>query len=373
MNSADIKEIGLYIHIPFCKRKCYYCDFLSYSNKNNLIEKYCDTLIQEYRSYNMTSNYKIKTIYIGGGTPSYIDSKLICKILDEINKIDAKEITIEVNPGTVTKEKLQNYYNAGINRLSIGLQSTDNSILKSIGRIHTYEEFKETFSLARQIGFKNINVDLMLGLPGQTIESLKKSVYDVIGLKPEHISLYSLIIEEGTVLFNKVNSGELKLPDDDIERQMYWDTKKILEQNDYTHYEISNFCKSGFESNHNLDCWNQKEYIGIGAGAHSYINLKRYSNIDNIEKYIENYNNKKIHETQDKISEEKEYMLLGLRKIKGVSISEFKRKFIDNPCYIFRKELNKLSELKLIETDLDMIRLTSNGLDLANIVWEEFI
>ena len=368
----NIKEIGLYIHIPFCKQKCYYCDFISYSGKNNLIEKYIDTLIQEYRSYNM-NYYRIKTIYIGGGTPSYIESKYIKKLLDEIDQKDAKEITLEVNPGTITKEKLQDYYDAGINRLSIGLQSTNNEILKTIGRIHTYEEFIDTYNLARKIGFKNINIDLMLALPEQDMKVLTESVRKVIELNPEHISLYSLILEEGTLLYNKVKNKEITLPEADIERKMYWETKRILEENGYSHYEISNFAKSGYESKHNLDCWNQKEYIGIGVAAHSYLDLKRYSNTNKIEEYISNFNKKEIHETQDKMSQEKEYMILGLRKTEGININEFKNKFIDNPIYIFRNELNKLSELKLIEIDLNKIRLTKKGLDLANLVWEEFI
>ena len=367
------KEIGLYVHIPFCKQKCYYCDFISYSGKENLIEEYIDTLIQEYHSFNIEKDYKIKTIYIGGGTPSSIDSKYIRRILDEMNLKNVEEVTIEVNPGTVTKEKLQDYFESGINRLSIGLQSANDNILKEIGRIHTYKDFLNTYNLAREVGFKNINIDLMLALPGQSIEILKDSLYKVIKLNPEHISLYSLILEEGTPLYNKVEEGELVLPEDDIERKMYWETKQILEENGYIHYEISNFSKNGFESRHNMDCWNQKEYIGLGAAAHSYLNLKIFSNQEKIEEYIKDFNNKEIHEVQDKISQEKEYMILGLRKLRGISINEFKNKFIDNPIYIFRNELNKLSNEGLVDIDLDNIKLTDKGLDLANIVWEEFI
>ena len=368
-----MKDIGLYIHIPFCKKKCYYCDFISYSNKNNLIEKYIDTLIQEYHSYNMDSNYRIKTIYIGGGTPSFIHSKYIKKILERINTKNAEEITLEVNPGTVTREKLQDYYKIGINRLSIGLQSTDDKILESIGRIHNYTEFLETYNMARKCGFRNINIDLMLALPEQTIDVLNESLKKVIKLKPEHISLYSLILEEGTILNEKVNNKEFILPTDEEERKMYWDTKQILEKNGYIHYEISNFAKKGYESKHNMDCWKQKEYIGLGASAHSYLDGKRYSNQNSIEEYVNDYSNKEIHEIQDKITKEKEYMILGLRKLKGINISEFKSKFQENPIYIFRKELDKLSKLGLIEIDLNNIKLTNKGLDLANIVWKEFI
>ena len=367
-----MKEIGLYIHMPFCKQKCYYCDFISYPNKDNYVEEYIDTLIKEYRNYK-AEEYIIKTIYIGGGTPSYIDSKYIAKIFNEINIKNAEEITIEVNPGTVTEEKLIDYKNIGINRLSIGLQATQDNLLKSIGRIHTYNHFLQTYNLARKVGFTNINVDLMLGLPGQTINDLKESVEKIIELKPEHISIYSLIREEGTKLYQMVQEGKYILPEEDDERKMYWLVKTMLEEKGYTHYEISNFAKKGYESHHNTDCWKQKEYVGLGAAAHSYLNGRRYSNKENIEEYLKDYNNKDIHEEQDKLSQEKEFMILGLRRIGGINISEFKNKFGDNLIYIFREELNKLVNQDLVEVDLDDIRLTQKGIDVANIVWEEFI
>ena len=231
----------------------------------------------------------------------------------------------------------------------------------------------QTYNLAREVGFRNINVDLMLALPGQSIEDLKESVEKVIELKPEHISVYSLILEEGTKLYDLIENGTYILPEDETERKMYWLVKEKLEENGYKHYEISNFAKQGFESKHNIDCWKQKEYVGIGAAAHSYLDGRRYSNQENIEEYIKNYNNKEVHEEQDKLSKEKEFMILGLRKIKGINISDFKSKFNDNPIYIFREELNKLVNEELIEIDLDKIKLTSKGLDLANMVWEEFI
>ncbi len=367
-----MNEVNLYIHIPFCKKKCFYCDFISYPNKDDYIEEYIDTVIKEYSNYK-AEEYIIKTVYIGGGTPSYIDSKYIVKLLKEINLEKADEITIEINPGTVTKEKLINYKNSGINRLSIGLQATQDTLLKEIGRIHTYNEFLNTYNMARDIGFKNINIDLMLGLPKQTLEDIIRSVKKIIELKPEHISIYSLILEEGTKMYDMVNKQKCTLPKEDEEREMYWAVKNILEKNGYNHYEISNFAKNGYHSKHNIDCWNQKEYIGIGVAAHSYLNNRRYSNLGNIEEYIKKYNDKEIHEIQDKISQEKEYMILGLRKLEGVYISEFELKFNENPIYLFRNELNKLVNLELIEIDLNNIRLTDKGLDLANIVWEEFI
>ena len=374
------KEIGIYVHIPFCKQKCYYCDFTSYCNKDYLIEKYVKAIIKEIKLQNVQS--KINTIYIGGGTPSYINSKYIMQIVEEIKKknvLKEAEITIEINPGTVTLEKLEDYKKCGINRLSIGLQSTQNNILKQIGRIHNYEEFLETYKMARKVGFKNINVDLMLGIPEQRVRDLKESVDSVIKLEPEHISVYSLIVEDGTVIANKIENGEFELPDEETERNMYWYVKNTLELNGYKHYEISNFAKKGFESKHNLNCWNQNHYLGFGVSAHSYRDITRYSNTDIIEEYIKNVNaerldrNRIIHEIQKEYDAEKEYMLLGLRKIDGVNISDFKAKYIDNPIYLFRNELKKLTEEGLVCIIEDNIRLTNKGIDLANLVWEEFV
>lgn len=252
------------------------------------------------------------------------------------------------------------------------MQSANNKLLKQIGRIHTYEEFLNTYKLARKVGFKNINIDLMLALPNQTIKDLEKAIQEVLTLKPEHISVYSLILEEETKLYELVNSKEIKMLDDETERKMYWYVKEKLEQNGYNHYEISNFAKSGYESKHNLNCWSQKQYLGFGVNAHSYYNKKRYSNTANLEEYIKNANCKTVYEIQDEEAEKKEYMMLGLRKINGISISDFKNKFIQNPLYIFRKELDKLVKEELIEIDDDNIKLTNKGLDLANQVWMEF-
>lgn len=381
-----MKEIGIYIHIPFCKKKCNYCDFISFQNKNEYIEQYISCLKKEIEKSIKIENIEeiiVKTIYIGGGTPSYINSNYIVDLIEEIKKkykiTDDAEITIEVNPGTVTRQKLEDYYNIGINRLSIGLQSDNYDILKIIGRIHTYSEFLETYELARDIGFKNINIDLMLALPNQTIEILENTVNKIIKLKPEHISIYSLIIEEGTKLEEQIKNEEIKLPDENTERIMYHLVNEILKQNNYIQYEISNYSKPNFNSKHNLDCWNQKEYIGFGVASHSYINMERFSNTENLEEYIKNIkneqiqNNYTINEVQNKTTQMKEYMMLGLRKIQGISVSEFKQKFNENPIYLYRIELNKLVEKELIEIDFDNIKLTKKGLDFANLVWEEFI
>ena len=380
------KELGIYIHIPFCKQKCNYCDFISYTNKCDKIESYMKCLEKEIDCFDFTK-YNITTIYIGGGTPSYIDSKYIKQIMNTIykkiqlekNELKNIEITIEVNPGTVTKEKLQDYKDIGINRLSIGLQCVQDRLLKLLGRIHTYEEFLNTYNLAKEVGFDNINIDLMLGLPNQSIEDLKESLNKIILLNPNHISTYSLIVEEGTNIYNQLENNELKLPDEELERNMYWYVKNLLELNGYNHYEISNFSKKGKESKHNMNCWNQEEYIGFGIAAHSYINNIRFSNTNNLEEYIKNVNNNeleknKIIEEEQTVEDNKnEFMMLGFRKIEGVDIAKFKEKFVDNPIFIYKEKLNKLVEEGLIEIDLNNIRLTNKGIDFANLVFEEFI
>ena len=382
-----MKKLGIYIHIPFCKQKCFYCDFVSYANQDKYFQKYVQALNKEINNFIDNNEFEVQTIYIGGGTPSLIDAKYIEEILHIFEKRnllkEAKEVTIEVNPGTVNEEKLRTYKNSGINRLSIGLQSTEDKILKQIGRIHCYDDFLNTYKMAREVGFKNINVDLMIGLPNQKISDVKNSLEKIIKLEPEppnHISVYSLIVEENTPIEKMLESGELELPDEELERNMYWYVKNFLELNGYKHYEISNFAKLGNESKHNLDCWNQKEYVGFGVAAHSYIDDVRYGNIGNVEEYIKNCENgeyeknKVIDEIENDIfSKEKEFMLIGLRKIDGVSIQDFKNKFGENPIFVFKDELNKLVDENLLIIDFDRIKLTNKGLDLANIVWENFV
>ena len=344
------EELGIYIHIPFCMQKCLYCDFVSYINKSECVKEYINCMIKEIQSYDF-KKYNITTIYIGGGTPSFIESDYIKEIINVIqNKLEKNdtrwediEITIEVNPGTVTLEKLNDYKTVGINRISLGLQATQDRLLKQIGRIHNYKDFLEAYELLKRVGFNNINVDLMIGLPNQSIKDLKESLEKIIKLNPNHISVYSLIIEDGTPISKLLDEEKIKLPDEEIERQMYWYVKNKLELNGYNHYEISNFSKKGKESKHNLNCWKQKQYIGIGAAAHSYFKDIRYSNTNNIEEYIKNIKENNIE------------------------------KFVDNPLYVYREKIKKLTDEGLIEVDLNNIKLTNKGLDLANVVFEEFI
>lgn len=380
------EELGIYIHIPFCMQKCLYCDFVSYINKSECVKEYINCMIKEIQSYDL-KKYNITTIYIGGGTPSFIESDYIKEIINVIqNKLEKNdtrwediEITIEANPGTVTLEKLNDYKTAGINRISLGLQATQDRLLKQIGRIHNYKDFLEAYELLKRVGFNNINIDLMIGLPNQSIKDLKESLEKIIKLNPNHISVYSLIIEDGTPISKLLDEEKIKLPDEEIERQMYWYVKNKLELNGYNHYEISNFSKKGKESKHNLNCWKQKQYIGIGAAAHSYFKDIRYSNTNNIEEYIKNIKenniekNRKIEEKQTIEDKKNEFMMLGFRMIEGVNIADFKAKFVDNPLYVYREKIKKLTDEGLIEVDLNNIKLTNKGLDLANVVFEEFI
>lgn len=384
--------LGIYVHIPFCKKKCKYCDFISFENKENCFNEYVNKIISEIDFYfekdtkkskeidfSFLDKRKINTIYFGGGTPSIIDSKLIEIILIKIREkfivLENAEITLEVNPGTVNKEKLEDYKRIGINRLSIGLQSAENRLLSLIGRIHTYEKFLETYNLAREIGFNNINVDLMFALPTQTMDELVQSLIKVVNLNPEHISIYSLILEEGTVLAEEIENNKYSLLDEELERKMYTKIKRFLAKNKYEHYEISNFSKKGYRSSHNENCWNQKDYIGLGVAAHSYLNNVRYSNTSDLNEYLkEDFDNiYNIEEKQSKEDKVKEYMILKLRMLEGVKISEFENIFGINPLLAFRFEIEKLTKQDLIEIDLDNIKLTEKGLDLANQVFAEFV
>lgn len=382
-----MKEIGIYVHIPFCMQKCSYCDFVSYVGKEKQVKTYIEALKKEIEMISQQMDKKewsISTIYIGGGTPSFIDSNYIVEIMQTIQscfKVSKEvEITIEVNPGTITIEKLKQYRQIGINRISIGLQVVQDSLLKKIGRIHTYAQFLQTYQNIKLVGFTNQNVDLMLGLPGQTLRQLEESVKAILELEPTHISVYSLIIEENTPIEKQIRQGKLTIPEEETERTMYWRVKELLQEKGYIHYEISNFAKKGYCSKHNKNCWEQKEYLGFGVAAHSYFNKKRYSNEIAIEAYIKNIQegkiekNKQIHEIQNKEDEQKEYMLLGLRKLdSGVCIQNFKQKFGENPIFLYHTVLEKLVKKGLIKIDLDKIVLTKRGIDLANLVWEEFV
>ena len=373
---------SLYIHIPFCKHKCFYCDFNSYCGKDNLINEYIEALKKELLFViSQSKTNEFKTVYFGGGTPSYIPSKCIKELLSDI-KCEG-EITLELNPGTITKEKLLDYKEAGINRLSIGLQAVQDDLLKRIGRIHTLKEFDEGYNMAREVGFNNISVDLMFGLPSQTIENVSESIDYILKINPEHVSCYSLIVHDELV--KKYPNAFINLPNDDIERKMYYLICERLKETGYIQYEISNFAKPGFESKHNLCYWNQDEYYGIGAGASSYVYNIRYKNIDSIEEYVtcwtsmnDNRNGEHcsphiIEEVQTSETKLKEYMILKLRLLEGIDIIKANEKFGVDILERFRAEISKMTDLQLLEIQDGHLRLTAKGLDYANIVWEEFV
>lgn len=377
------QELEIYIHIPFCKKKCDYCDFLSFPQYNNL---YVPALIKEIAMspFEMDDyhNYIVTSIFIGGGTPSLLNGEDIVAILESVYKrfeIDSNaEITIEANPGTITKEKLEAYKGVGINRISMGLQTTNNKELQELGRIHTYEQFLENYNLARETGFSNINVDLMSAIPGQTVESWKEVLNNVVNLSPEHISAYSLIIEEGTKFYDRFSKDNNILPSEESDRQMYYDTKKILNTAGYQRYEISNYSKKGYECRHNIGYWQRVNYMGFGLGASSLIDNVRYSNVRDMNEYLKSVENKCMHMHQEinilSIQEQmEEYMFLGLRMISGVSIMQFENMFNTDFQKVYGLCVQKLEKEGLVKIANSKISLTEKGLDLSNYVMAEFL
>jgi oxygen-independent coproporphyrinogen III oxidase len=376
------KQVGLYIHIPFCKAKCFYCDFNSYAYKDELVPAYFDALERELEiTADIAKEYSIKSIFIGGGTPSYIKADYIYKTIkrcrDIFNIEPNAEISIESNPGTLTVEKLNAYKESGINRLSMGLQAWQNQILKRLGRIHDIDDFIKNYKEAEKVGFENINVDLIFGIPGQTLNEWLNTLSNVIRLGSRHLSCYSLKIEEGTVFDKRVKSGKMVPIDDDIDREMYHETIRILNSYGYNHYEISNFAREGYECRHNLIYWNAEEYLGFGAGAHSYVKGKRFNNEYSLERYIALLSEgKDFHENVEIITKEdsmSEYMILGLRLIKGIDKNEFKERFNEDIMALYQDKINKLIDEELLESINNNLRLTPKGLDLANRVFVEFI
>lgn len=381
------ENIGIYIHIPFCTKKCFYCDFVSYENKENLIQEYIDAVCLEIlQNAEILSEYNISTIYFGGGTPSLIKAEYIEKILNTLklfvtDEKEINEITIEINPNSASLDKLEKYYNLGINRLSIGLQSTHDKILRNIGRLHTFNDFKEVLKNANVVGFKNISVDLIYPLPGLNLSGFKETLNSMIKLKDEfnikHISVYNLEVHENTRLDFLLKEGFVSLCNEDEEYKMREELNKRLQDNGFVKYEISNYAYPGFESKHNLCYWNQEKYIGFGVNASSFFNLKRYRNTSNIDKYIDGIKNNKniVVETEelDKLSLMKEYIILKLRLSKGVEISEFKQKFGTDIFDIFNTEFNSLKKDNLVNITSKNISLTNRGEEVANIVWEMFV
>lgn len=366
----------LYIHIPFCVRKCAYCDFLSAPGSEEAKASYTEALLREIEAVK-TEKREVSSIFVGGGTPSALSPSLMGDIFEKIHKSFSvapnAEITIEANPGTLSKEKLFLYRSVGINRLSLGLQSPEAAELKTLGRIHTYEEFLESFSLAREEGFQNINVDLMCALPDQTYEGWVRNLRTVAALHPEHISAYSLIIEEGTPFAKR----KLNLPDEDTEYRMYEDTAGILAEYGYEQYEISNYAKKGLACRHNIGYWTRKEYLGLGLGAASLWENQRFSNTSDFSIYLNNSCcPEKIREDKEILSleaEMSEFMFLGLRMTEGVSKAEFLECFGVPMESVYGKVLDKYKNVGLLEEKEGRIFLTRAGIHVSNGVMAEFL
>ena len=430
-----MQPLELYIHIPFCVKKCAYCDFLSGPAGEQEREDYVNLLAEEIRNCSdAVKDYEVVSIFFGGGTPSLLTGEQMERLMDVIRETftlgqDA-EITMEMNPGTVEEEKLRKYKEAGVNRLSIGLQSVNDEELRLLGRIHTYEEFLEAYHMARDCGFANLNVDLISAIPGQTVESWRHTLEKVIALHPEHISAYSLILEEGTPFYKKYveeeNEEEPKLPDEDAERQMYWDTETLMEKNGYHRYEISNYAKEGCACRHNLGYWERVPYLGFGIGAaslvpgeligkldleerrnqkkekrgkavgdsESHVNLEtagnkknavemkkeraagkmgRYTNPAKLKDYALSYQNKFHAELLTEAEEMEEFMFLGLRKMNGISKKIFSEYFGKSLEDVYGEPIQKLENLNLLEQNVDRVWLTKRGIDVSNSVFVEFI
>lgn len=398
MGNAAEREMELYLHIPFCVKKCAYCDFLSGPSDEKVRQEYVDALIREIASYqSLYSDRQIVTIFLGGGTPSILSKEQIVTIFHALRETfciaSDCEITIEMNPGTVTKEKLLVYREVGINRLSIGLQSVHDEELRLLGRIHTFKEFLSTYEQAREVGFQNVNIDLISAIPGQTVESWEKSLRTIAELNPEHISAYSLIVEEGTPFYEQYADGQ-GLPNEEDEREMYQSTVKILREYGYDRYEVSNYAKPGYECKHNLGYWNRVSYLGIGTGAASLIRqgeLKkqevpcevRYEHVRDREEYIrilQEGSKEEIHrrleqnrEVLTRQMQMEEFMFLGLRRMQGISYRRFWKCFGVDIQSVYGEVIQKLKEQELLQMKEDRIFLTKRGIDISNYVLGEFL
>lgn len=377
------KELELYLHIPFCVSKCKYCDFLSAPSGEEQRQIYVERLCRRIRYWSDVIHnygYEIVSIFVGGGTPSILTEAQITRVFEAVYESfpirEDAEITLEMNPGTDVKDKLPVYRKLGINRLSMGLQSADNKELKCLGRIHTYEDFRQVYQWAREAGFTNVNVDLMSAIPGQTLESYEDTLRKVADIEPEHISAYSLIIEEGTPFYERYGEGRHaeELPDEDTERQMYVRTREILEDYGYHRYEISNYAKDGYECRHNLGYWDRKEYLGLGAGASSLMDHIRWKEPD----HIGPSTGLVLEEREDftrlrRKDEMEEFMFLGLRKINGVSEYDFYKSFRVSMDEIYKESIENLIKEGLLVREEDRIRLTDRGIDLSNYALSQFL
>ncbi|MBS6953873.1 MAG: radical SAM protein [Enterocloster asparagiformis] len=415
MTNRQKKPLELYIHIPFCARKCLYCDFLSFRTLASVHRQYVDQLIREIEAEGAScQEYRVVTVFIGGGTPSVLEPDMIRDICLAVRRsfdvAQDAEITIEVNPGTLLQNKLHIYRAAGINRVSIGLQSADNRELENLGRIHSFEEFLKSFQCARMAGFANINVDLMSGIPGQTLDSWRNTLKKVTMLKPEHISAYSLIIEEGTPFWDRYGAGEEKpcrksappagtrpgedpdrfglrrrdypeLPDEEAENRIYHLTRTFLAEQGYERYEISNYARPGFECRHNVGYWTEVEYLGLGLGSSSFLGGCRFCNQRDLEQYLaldfaaEDWAGR-LRPQFTRLSREarmEEFMFLGLRMIRGISEIDFVATFGVKLDSVYGPVIERLVENGLLRREGVWLALTEWGMDVSNYVLSEFL
>lgn len=371
-------KISLYIHIPFCVRKCLYCDFPSFSGMESIFDDYVRMLCREIdETYSDYRGMEVKSIFVGGGTPSVLPPALLGRISDKIFSrfdVDSKaEITIETNPGTLDAKKLAEMKSMYFNRLSMGLQAWQDRLLKKLGRIHTADEFETNFLQARDAGFKNINVDLMFALPAQSLDDWQETLEKVIKLRPEHISAYSLIIEEGTPFFDMFDRGELKETDEETDRKMYYLAKEMLSDKSYKQYEISNFAREGFECYHNKVYWRTEEYQGFGLGAHSYSDGVRFHNTYDMKEYLRGEGLRLDKEFLSIEEKQEEFMFMGLRMNEGVSEAEFLRRFGESMDSVYGDEIKELISEELLVKKDGRLSLTDRGVDISNSVFEKFI
>lgn len=371
-------KISLYIHIPFCIRKCLYCDFPSFSGMESIFDDYVRMLCREIdETYSDYRGMEVKSIFVGGGTPSVLPPALLGRISNKIFSrfdVDSKaEITIETNPGTLDAKKLGEMKSMYFNRLSMGLQAWQDRLLKKLGRIHTADEFETNFLQARDAGFKNINVDLMFALPAQSLDDWQETLEKVMKLRPEHISAYSLIIEEGTPFFDMFDRGELKEIDEVTDRKMYYLAKEMLFDKGYKQYEISNFAKEGFECYHNKVYWRTEEYQGFGLGAHSYAGGVRFHNTYDMKEYLRGEGFRLDKEFLSLQEKQEEFMFMGLRMNEGVSEAEFLRRFGESMDGVYGDEIKELISEELLVKKDGRLSLTDRGVDISNSVFEKFI
>lgn len=371
-----------YLHIPFCEHICHYCDFNKVFLKGQPVDEYLKALDQEIRmTVNQFPSGNLETIFVGGGTPTSLNEQQLYRFCDSINtnlpKSETMEFTFEANPGDLTKEKLEILKDAGVNRLSLGVQTFNEELLKKIGRVHKAKDVYQTIDNAKKIGFENISIDLIFSLPTQTIRDFKESLTEAFSLDITHYSAYSLIIEPKTVFYNLLKKGKLPSPGEDVEAAMYKLLMEEMEKHGFSQYEISNFSKPGFESRHNLTYWNNESYYGFGAGAHSYLNGVRRSNTGPLKRYMDQIISGELpvineHQTT-KVEQMEEEMFLGLRKTRGVSVPHFMEKFAVDPQQLFEQEIAELTNKQWLKVEKSHIFLTKKGRLLGNEVFQAFL